>query len=95
MRYPEYGRPDFPVPSFTEEPESLAGPTRMAGQRFSGLESLEFPAPIKLDPGQLDIPVPGAAFKQNPRYLPTVLPGVIQKEILNPGTYGAAGFGVS
>jgi len=73
---------------------------RKAGDVF-GLDLREFiPAfdfkdPVRLNPRNLVIPEPGPGFRANPKYNPTLLPLLIDKEILNPGFMGAAGFGVS
>ena len=51
--------------------------------------------PLKLKLQDLVIPEPSTKFKSSPGYNPTLLPLIIQKEIMNPGFMGAGGFGVS
>lgn len=73
----------------------------MAGDVFSPQMPTDFlnnfgePTPVQLDMRDLVIPEPGPGLKRNPNYDPTHLPGIIQREILRPGAFGAGGFGVS
>lgn len=67
-----------------------AGLPRMAGAALG----LGAPDVIKLDTRSLTIPEPSERFKARPGYRPSELPIIIDKEILNPGSIGAEGFGV-
>ena len=101
MRSQEYGDPFGAIPDFGQGKRPLAGRARMAGDVFSPQMPLDLlnrfgeSAPVKLDTRDLVIPPPGPGLKRNPNYNPTHLPGIIDREILRPGAFGAGGFGVS